>query len=35
MLTLQRLGGWKTLSMLNKYAHFATEDLATYAGAID
>ena len=31
MLTLQRLGGWKTLSMLNRYAHLSADDLAQFA----
>lgn len=31
LLTLQRLGGWKTLSMLNRYAHLSAEDLAIYS----
>jgi integrase len=32
LLTLQRLGGWKTLAMLNRYAHLSADDLAQYAG---
>lgn len=32
LLTLQRLGGWKTLAMLNRYAHLNADDLAQYAG---
>ena len=31
LLTLQRLGGWKTLSMLNRYAHLSADDLAIYS----
>lgn len=31
LLTLQRLGGWKTLAMLNRYAHLSADDLAVYA----
>lgn len=31
MLTLQRMGGWKTLSMLNRYAHLSADDLTAYA----
>lgn len=31
MLTLQRLGGWKTLSMLNRYAHLSVDDLARFS----
>ena len=31
LLTLQRLGGWKTLSMLNRYAHLNADDLAIYS----
>jgi len=34
MLTLQRLGGWKTLSMLNRYAHLSADDLARYTGNV-
>jgi len=34
MLTLQRLGGWKTLSMLNRYAHLSADDLAQYTGNV-
>ena len=33
MLTLQRLGGWQTLSMLNRYAHLTLDDLRQYAQA--
>ena len=35
LLVLQKLGGWKTLSMLNRYAHFATEDLSKHVNKID
>jgi len=31
MLTLQRLGGWKTLAMLNRYAHLSADDLTQYS----
>ena len=31
---LQRLGGWKTLSMVQRYAHLATEHLAGVAGNV-
>ena len=34
MLTLQRLGGWKTLSMLNRYAHLSADDLARYTANV-
>jgi integrase len=29
---LQELGGWKTFAMVKRYAHFAVEHLAPYAG---
>lgn len=29
---LQRLGGWRTLQMVTRYAHLAPEHLASYAG---
>lgn len=32
---LQRLGGWKTLSMVERYAHVAPEGLQTAAGRLD
>lgn len=35
MLTLQRLGGWKTLSMLNRYAHLSIDDLQRYASTCE
>ena len=35
MLTLQRLGGWKTLSMLNRYAHLSIDDLQQYASTCE
>ena len=28
---LQKLGGWKTLQMVTRYAHLAPEHLARYA----
>jgi len=31
LLTLQQLGGWRSLSMVNRYAHLAGEGLADYA----
>lgn len=34
LLTLQRLGGWKTLSMLNRYAHLNADDLAIYSANV-
>lgn len=34
LLTLQRLGGWKTLSMLNRYAHLNADDLAVYSANV-
>jgi integrase len=33
MLILQKLGGWKTLSMLNRYSHLNAEHLFQQAGA--
>jgi integrase len=32
---LQRLGGWKTAAMVNRYAHLSSDDLAGAAGRID
>ena len=32
---LQRLGGWKTLSMVERYAHVASEGLQTAASRLD
>jgi len=32
---LQRLGGWKTLSMVERYAHVAPEGLQIAAGRLD
>ena len=34
MLALQQLGGWKTLSMLNRYAHLSASDLQAYANQV-
>lgn len=34
LLTLQRLGGWKTLAMLNRYAHLSADDLMAYSGHV-
>jgi hypothetical protein len=32
---LQRAGGWKTLAMLNKYAHLNADHLAAMSSAVD
>jgi len=35
LLMLQRAGGWKTLAMLNKYAHLNADHLSAMSGAVD
>jgi integrase len=35
LLMLQRAGGWKTLAMLNKYAHLNADHLAAMSSAVD
>jgi integrase len=32
---LQELGGWETSSMVRRYAHFASDHLAAYAGRVE
>jgi Transposase len=32
---LQELGGWETPSMVRRYAHFAPDHLAAYAGKVE
>ena len=35
LLTLQRLGGWKTVGMLDRYAHLSADDLMPYSMACE
>ena len=32
---LQEIGGWETPSMVRRYAHFASDHLAAYAGKVE
>jgi len=34
LLTLQRLGGWQSVQMLNRYAHLAAQDLHQFVNAV-
>lgn len=35
LLVLKNLGGWKTLAMVERYAHLSPDHLAQYAGNVD
>jgi len=34
LMALKELGGWETISMVQKYAHLAPSHLAQHAGAV-